>query len=47
MIDIASAGRRPEGARLRERRADVLIVGGGLGGVAAAIAAAGRGLDVV
>jgi FAD dependent oxidoreductase len=32
---------------LRERRADVLIVGGGLGGVAAAIAAAGRGLDVV
>jgi hypothetical protein len=32
---------------MRERRADVLIVGGGLGGVAAALAAAGRGLDVV
>lgn len=30
-----------------ERRADVLIVGGGLGGIAAALAAAGRGLDVV
>ena len=41
--------RRPRAkvARLIERRADVLIVGGGLGGVAAAIAAAGRGLDVV
>ena len=38
---------RAQGARLIERRADVLIVGGGLGGVAAAIAAAGRGLDVV
>ena len=32
---------------MRERRADVLIVGGGLGGVAAALAAASRGLDVV
>lgn len=30
-----------------ERRADVLIVGGGLGGIAAALAAASRGLDVV
>ena len=48
LIDLASYGSgRPEGARLIERRADVLIVGGGLGGVAAAIAAAGRGLDVV
>ena len=32
---------------MRERRADVLIVGGGLGGVAAALAAASRGVDVV
>lgn len=32
---------------MRERRADVLIVGGGLGGVAAALAAASRGLTVV
>ena len=30
-----------------QMRADVLVVGGGLGGVAAALAAAGRGLDVV
>jgi hypothetical protein len=30
-----------------ELRADVLVAGGGLGGVAAALAAAGRGLDVV
>ena len=39
--------RRAGAPRLIERRADVLIVGGGLGGVAAAIAAAGRGLRVV
>ena len=30
-----------------ELRVDVLVAGGGLGGVAAALAAAGRGLDVV
>ena len=32
---------------MSERRADVLIVGGGLGGIAAALAASARGLDVV
>src|SRR6266550_1853349 len=32
---------------MTERRAQVLVLGGGVGGVAAALAAAGRGLDVV
>jgi 2-polyprenyl-6-methoxyphenol hydroxylase-like FAD-dependent oxidoreductase len=35
------------GAPVSERRADVLVAGGGLGGVAAGLAAAGRGLHVV
>jgi FAD dependent oxidoreductase len=34
-------------AMMRERRCDVLVAGGGLGGVAAALAATSRGLDVV
>ncbi len=41
------APRSASTTEVRERRADVLIVGGGLGGVAAALAAASRGLDVV
>jgi hypothetical protein len=32
---------------MTERRCDVLVAGGGLGGVAAALAATARGLDVV
>ena len=42
-----ASGPRLPSSRMSERRADVLIVGGGLGGVAAALAAVGRGLDVV
>ena len=32
---------------MRERRCDILVCGGGLGGVAAALAATAHGLDVV
>src|SRR5215207_1573907 len=45
--DSVIAPDAPRWTAMRERRCDILVVGGGLGGVAAALAATGRGRSVV